>query len=499
MRSTAEGNGEAGGRGAAGLHRRAAWLVWSGLVNLANSVALWAVMARWREPEEVGRFTVVLSIYLAFVALCSLGLGPLVVSEYARRSEAARGGGGVPGRERSTGGFAPAPACFAASAAVFLLACSVVFAALMSATGYALSASGEARLATAVMSLALPPSALIAVAEAVCTATGRTRVVAFATTAENALRTLVPLALVVAGYGLVAIGAAFVAARLAGCVVYAVAGRWRPGSLKYARRAEVGRIAAATPTFAGITILSALHWQLAALLVGRFGGEAAAAEYGVATRFLVPTVVLLAGYANVVLPEASRLAAVSPRAAGEFLSRGLRLVVTLALPFALGAALLAPDALAWLFGARYAGGAPSLALLAASVVPLAAVMIVSRGLIAAGRQRVDLVGNAAAVAACAVGCVVLIPRWGATGAAAAHLLSMLVLAAVEVVYATRRLFRLEVGGVLWLCAAPLAVMALAVWQARAWGVWGAAALGGTVYLTGLWLVRRGFRPQAGGA
>jgi O-antigen/teichoic acid export membrane protein len=144
-----------------------------------------------------------------------------------------------------------------------------------------------------------------------------------------------------------------------------------------------------------------------------------------------------------------------------------------------------------LFGAQYGAAAGAMSILAASVVPLGAALIVSRGLIAAGRQRVDLAANAAAVVTSSAANWLLIPRYGAAGAAAAHLLSMLVLAAVEFVYVSRRLFRLEVKGVLAACAAPLAVMALAVWQTRAWGVLGAVAVGGSVYLIGLWLMRRG--------
>lgn len=476
--------------GSPSLYGRAAWLVWAGAVNLANGVVLWMVLARWREAAEVGRFTISISLYFLFVALCSLGLGPVVIGEYARRSEAAGGRGTDPCRERSTSGSQPSPAGFVASAAVFLFACSILFAVLMAATGLAVSESGEARLTTAVMSLALLPSSLIVVAEAVFTASGRTRVVALATTTENVFRTLVPLALVVAGCSLPVIGLSFIAARVCGCLVYAIAARRKLAALRLVNRPDLRRIAAATPTFAGINVLSSLHWQLAALLLGRWGGELAAAQYGVASRFLMPTAVLLASYSNVVLPEASRLACVSHPAVGEFLSRGLRLVVALALPFAVGAALLAREAVVWLFGARYASAAPSLALLAAGVIPLGVVMIVSRGLIAAGRQRVDLLGNAAAVVTCAIGCALLIPKRGATGAAAAHLISLLALAAVEVVYVTRRLFRLDVGQSLPACVAPLVAMASVVWLIRAWGLWSAVLIGGTVYLSGLWLVRR---------
>ncbi|HYE74140.1 MAG TPA: hypothetical protein VEF04_12455, partial [Blastocatellia bacterium] len=73
------------------VHQRALWLAWSGIVNIANSVVLWMGLARWREAEEVGRFTIAMSIYLVFFGLCSLGLAPMIINEYTRRRAARNG------------------------------------------------------------------------------------------------------------------------------------------------------------------------------------------------------------------------------------------------------------------------------------------------------------------------------------------------------------------------------------------------------------------------
>jgi O-antigen/teichoic acid export membrane protein len=446
------------------LTRRAAWLVWSGVVNLANSVLLWMVMARWRDAAEVGRFTIAVSIYLAFVALGSLGLGPYLVSEITRRK--AQGG---------------THHSFIASAAAFLLLCSVLFAVLMCATGLWVSAAAEVESTTALMSLALLPSGLIVVAEAVFIANGKTRVIALANTIENIFRTLVPLGLVMAGFSLWLIGLSFVGARLLACLVYVTAASGHLSSLWLAQRKEVLRLAQATPTFAGITMLSSLHWQLAVLLLAWLGNEVAAAHYGVASRFLVPVAVLLASYTSVLQPEATSRAAASRAALGAFLSKALRWVLVLALPFAVGTWLLAREALTWLFGAPYGAAAVTLALLGASVVPLSVVMIVARGLVATGRQQIDLLGNLVGVITCGIAGILLIPWYGANGAAAAHLLSMMALALVEVVYVARQLFRVEIASAVLSCLVPLMSMSIVVWYARVWGLWSAMLLGALVY------------------
>ena len=108
----------------------------------------------------------------------------------------------------------------------------------------------------------------------------------------------------------------------------------------------------------------------------KMASEIAAAQYGVASRFLMPSAVLLSSYVNVIQPEATRLAAISSEALSVFLSRALRVALQFALPFALGAILLARPALVWLFGAGYGDAAVTLSLLVVSVllVPLLLVL-----------------------------------------------------------------------------------------------------------------------------
>ena len=457
-----------------GIARNTAWLVWSGAISIANGVVLWVAMARWREAAEVGQFASVMSVYGIFLTLCSLGLGPYLASEIARR-----------------------PACkqFVASAVSLLFSWSVVCAIAMAVTGYVISPSPRAQQATAVLSLAMLPIGLISVAEAVFVALGRARVIALATTTENLLRAVIPLFLLYRGYTLPVICLSFVGVRVAACVAYAIVARERLKALRTPAWELAREIAAVTPTFAGVTILAAVHWQIGTVLAGRLGGETAAAEFGVSSRFLVPVTVLLFGYVSVVQPVAGRLAANSLNQLGEFLSRGLRLVIALALPLAAGGWLLGRELLILLFGPRYAGAAAPLGLLATSVIPLGVVLIASRGLIATGRQRFDLLGNLIGVVSNVALNFALIPRYGAAGAAAAQLLSMTAMAVVETRYGTGPLFELQVWRAIWLCRRPMALMAIALWLARGWGFGWEVICAGSGYLMGGALIWGELRPH----
>jgi O-antigen/teichoic acid export membrane protein/glycosyltransferase involved in cell wall biosynthesis len=461
-------NGSTAGGSVSGIVRNTAWLVWSGALSIANGLLLWMAMARWREAAEVGQFATVMSVYGIFLTLCSLGLGPYLASEIARRTDRKQ---------------------FVASAVALVFSWSVVCAIAMVATGFVISPSPRVQQATAILSLAMLPIGLISVGEAVFIALGRTRVIALATTTENLLRSVIPLLLLYHGYPLPVICLSFVAVRVAACGAYAIVARKQLKSLLSPAWPLVRSIVTVAPTFAGVTILATVHWQIGTVLAGRLSGETAAAEFGVASRFLVPVTILLFGYVNVVQPVAGRLAANSLNQLGKFLSRGMRLVIALALPLAVGGWLLGRELLILLFGPRYAGAAAALGLLATSVIPLGVVLIASRGLIATGRQRFDLLGNLIGVVTNVALNFVLIPRYGATGAATAQLLSMTTMAVVETWYGTRPLFQLHVWRAIWLCRQPMALLAIALWLVWGWGFGWEVICAGAGYLLGGVLIR----------
>lgn len=467
-------DGDSSGAPGSGIVRNTAWLVWSGAIGIANSVVLWVAMAHWREASEVGQFSAVMSVYAIFMTLCSLGLNPYLANEIARRQE--RGP-------------------FVASAIALIGCWSVVSAAAMAATGYMVNQSPSARLATLIFSLAMLPTGLVSVGESLFIALGRARVIAVANTTENLLRSVIPLYLLYRGHTLPVICLSFVLIRLTACVTYAIVARrwlsaWR--LVSWPLMVEIIKVA---PTFAGVTILAAVHWQIGTVLAGRLGGETVAAEFGVASRFLVPVTVLLFGYVNVVQPVAARLAAKSLMQLGEFLARCLRLVVALGLPLAVGGWLLGRELLILLFGPRYAGAATALGLLSTCAIPLGVVLIASRGLIATGRQRFDLLGNLVAVVSNVALNFALIPRYGAAGAAAAQLFSVTAMAAVEVGYGTRPLFALRVRQAVWLCRWPLALMATALWLVWGLGFGWEVVCGGAGYLLGVALIWERLRPE----
>ncbi len=447
----------------------AAWMAWSGAVSIANGIALWVAMARCRTPAEVGQFSAMIGLQTIFISLSSLGLGPYLTSEIARRRDSR---------------------AFVAGATALITGSSILGTLVMAAAGSLLYQSTTARLAAVVLSLAILPSGLISLAESIFIALGRTRLIALTATTENFLRTVIPLWLLHRGYSLPAICLSLVIVRLTACAAYAVVARHQLKALKAVSWSQLSQIAAAAPAFACVNLLSALHWQLGAVLAHRLGGEGPAAEFGVASRFLVPATIVVCSYAGVIQPAVSGMALKSLTRTQAFLSRSLRLVNALLLPVVLVLVMLGAQLLEWVFGGPYTTAAPAVYLLGATAIPFGAVMIASRGLIATGRQRYDVIGNLAAVTTNLVLNLALIPRFGALGAAAAQFISVSAMALVVVHYGSGPLFRLNVWSSILVFRWPLAGMAVAIELTGSLGICAAVFAGGAVYLVGLRLIRR---------
>ncbi len=463
-----------GAVGPSSLLRNTAWMAWSGALNIASSVVIWMALARWRSAAEVGQFATVISLQTIFVTICGLGLTPYLTSQLARSTERRK---------------------LVASAALLITLWSSLCMAAMIAAGYYFNTSATGRLAAYILSLSIIPTGLISIGEAIFTAYGQARVIALATTTENLLRIVVPLLLLARGASLPVICLSFVLMRLAACAVYVLIARRKFGALALPQPQLMRELAAVAPTFAGVTMLAALHWQLGTALAGKLGGEVAAAEFGVASRFLIPVIVLLSSYVSVIQPAASRLAQRSLAELGDFLSSCLRLVLALALPLALGGLTLGAKLIVLLFGEKYAGASLALGFLVAGIVPFSIVMVAARGLVATGRQRIDLLANLVAVVLNLAANLLLIPRYGATGAAIAQLLSLTAMAAVEVRYGTRPLFSLHIWQACWICRWPLAALLNVLLLTHGLGFWWAFTLGSVTYLLGLALIWDQLRPS----
>lgn len=392
------------------------WMAWSGTASILNSVLIWIIIARQRSVEEVAHFAVVMGLYALFFSVVSLGLMPYLVNEISRRA----------------GDTARATSRFLGSSTVLLIGSGFVTAFLMTLSGFAVSASSRVQLSTAALSLALIPTGAIALAEAFSIAKNRTRRVAVINTIENLLRTLAPIAILLADGGLVAVCLSFAAVRFIALGAYLTADVATVRAFEFCRN-ELKRLLSMAGTFGATIIVASFNWQAALIALGYLGTHAETAALGTASRFLIPVTILMASYASVMQPALAGLAA-SPDEIGRYLATKARLPLGVAIAASIASPFLARPVLELLFGHGYGDAAHVLNILALSTIPFCVVMIASRGLIALNRQRVDLIANVLGAGICVTVAVAAIPRYGAIGAAAAQLIAFFAMAVFEVAY-----------------------------------------------------------------
>ena len=435
--------------------RNLLWMVWSGSISIANSVVLWVFIARMRDVEEMGRFTIVMGLYALFYNVCSLGLMPFLVNEISRRNE-----------QESTSALQKKEQTltdFISSAAILLLISGIGCAVLMTICGFLISESWSVRISTLILSLAIIPTGLINVGEATAVSFGRTRLIAFVSTIENLQRTVIPFALIWFGFDISVVCLSFVAVRITALFPYLWASRRKLSRFAF-NATDFSQILKVSPTFGGTIILASISWQAAIILLGLLSTETESAKYGVASRFLIPVSILMASYASVIQPIIARHTENSIENAGLYLSKMLRYPLILSTVAAIASPFLSRQVLTIFFGNSYAEAAATLDILAMSVVPFCLVMIVSRGLVATNSQHIDFFANALGVVTCIIACLFLIPRYGATGAAAAQLLSFLLMALLEAGYLSRKIINFRFGQKAGISLSCLLIIHLIIWK-----------------------------------
>lgn len=307
------------------------------------------------------------------------------------------------------------------------------------------------------------PTGVIGVAEATAISFGRTRLIAFVTTLENVLRTLIPLVLIWLGYSISVICLSFVVVRIPALLVYLLAAKKRISNFDF-NTEDFVKILKVSPTFAGTIIFASINWQVVIILLGHYSTEVESAKYGVASRFLIPVSILMASYANVIQPLITQHIQKATGNSGLYLSKMARYPLILSTLAALISPFLSGQVLVAFFGDNYADVAPTLNILAVSVVPFCLVMVVARGLIATNSQHIDLLANALGAIACFSAGAMLIPQYGAVGAALAQLISFLLIALVEVSYLSKKIVSFDVWRTGSFSSACLMIIYLILWK-----------------------------------
>lgn len=178
--------------------------------------------------------------------------------------------------------------------------------------------------------------------------------------------------------------------------------------------------------------------KLDLFMLTSLGGTAArAGEYGAAQNLSIVPGLLALSFSGILLATLSRARRVGDEPAARHAARNAMRLVVLLVPFGAMTAGAAPGIVVSIFGAAFAASAPLLALLINGALALLLVAVASSILTAAGRPRLVLAATAPLVPIAIAAHLLVIPRYGAIGAAAVTT-SVTILGAVEAAWLVHR-------------------------------------------------------------
>ena len=430
-------------------------------INLLVSVAL----VRWLGVDELGRYAYVLAFCFPFGALADFGLATLAIRDACRAPDQAPG---VIAAARRAG----------LTLATASAAAMVGLALLVGHDTALVAAIGLGGLASIVSALTMPSLVLL-------TAREHMDRLSLHRVAAAALSSAVTVAVLMVRGGVVALLAGALAASVVMWLLARVlagdpgaASAMAPGAMRVLLRRAL--------PFGLLTLGFALYYRIDMVMLEWLAAPGELGQYAAAYRFLDAVIALAAALGGPLFPRLSSLALAAPGEARRLLEVGWRPLLALGLPLTAGTVVLADDLVALLFGADFAGAAPLLRLLILGTLPLFWVSVANHALIAADRVW-PLVGVYALSALLnVVANLLLIPGWGAAGAAVAtaacEWLNLVLLARL-----LRRGFgvRASAAGIWRYCAAT-AVMLVVAWLARPLGVIADVALATGTYAAALW-------------
>ena len=303
------------------------------------------------------------------------------------------------------------------------------------------------------------------------------------------------LAVLAAGYGVVAVSATYSAAAALGLVM---------ASFLLIRRIGLPRQAVSTRGWLRLTgvslpfalqdVFSVLLFKLDAVILSLMATQAAVGRYGAAYRLLESSLFITFALTGAFAPMYTYLDSNSEPTVGAAFERSVKLALLALVPIAVVFGVLAEPVCRLLFGSGLEDAAEPLRLLAPVVVVLGVVTLASSLIVSRRNPMVMVWSTAAIVALNVILNVALIPSWDETGAAAAMLVSEVAFLAIVLPMAVR-----TVGGVRWLPTVTGPLVAGATMLVLTFLLDGiplaAAAVGSAAYLLVLVLVERVVAPR----
>lgn len=227
------------------------------------------------------------------------------------------------------------------------------------------------------------------------------------------------------------------------------------------------------------------------ILLSRLASPEAVGLYSAAGRLVTLSTFVPQALANSVFPVLSAAMLSDATLARRVYTTATKYLLLLALPLGTIAAVAGQPLLTLAFGSAYAAAAPILSIAIWSSAAVYVGITAGNMIVAAGRQRLSLALNAGAAALNVLLNILLIPRFGAAGAAVAAMLTAMVLCLASL-FVANRIVGQSWGPFAYVAlrgAVAAAVLAVALHVGLSVSVVAAVALAGVAYALTVFVTR----------
>jgi O-antigen/teichoic acid export membrane protein len=461
--------------GARRILANTAYRLLADVISKVASVFLFIVMARELGASEFGVFTFALSFALLATTLGHFGQDSVLTREVARdRSLLDR---------------------YFANTLSLKIVLALTSLAIAIGLASAFGMDDETRRVTILLGIAVVLDLLTATCFATFQAYERLQYIPVALISQRFFTAGAGIAALVAGAGVVAVSAIFLAGAILG------------GALAFGlllSRVVRPRLAVEPriwwPLMRGALAIglagafAVVLFRIDTTMLAAFKSKSVVGEYGAAYRLLEATLFVAWSVGAAVYPVFSRLTPASEPPVGFIFERSIKLVVALTLPLAAGALVLADPLIRVLYGPDYGNAPEALQLLAPTIALYPISYVAGYLLVSQHRQRVLTVVYGLVALENVLLNLVLIPRYSLNGAALGTSISQVLVVVLLVAYAQRAVGRL---GWMRVAAGPVvatlvATVATLLLRER---LGAAIAVGALLYAIVLFVVERLLFPE----
>lgn len=413
------------------------------------NVVVFIIIGRVSGPDQAGVFTLATTYLLIFTTLMR-GADDFVVRQVARETD------------RAADYFV---SFLLLRAILSALACVTLWLLL----GRVLDYPPATQAPVAILALAILPDGLLLVGQAVLLGLRHFKVVTLIVSIGNVVKLVAAGWIIARGGSVSDVAWMWLAGSVGMMVAMSLAairlmGGW--AALGRVDRSALRLIAQhrwAILSFLAITALSTVEAQVDTILLSVYRSESDVGWYNAATTVTFSLVMLSQAYRFSVYPMMARFAQQAPEKLNRLYDRSMRYLSALVVPMVIGIMVLAPQIVSLVFGAKFAPTSLVLQILVVSLIFIFLDAPTVRMLLVHDRQHVIAqIGVVSAVCNVAFN-LLLLPHYGAVGAAIARVISEFSASALCYVYLYRRIIKLKIHEVLSRPILASGVMVIVLW------------------------------------